>query len=332
MKKTVLLFLFTIIIFSCKSAPVLVPLSTGRAINYNGPNTLLLSDWGYIPDDSTEILQKALDSEFSTIIIPAMSGPWVTKPLFLKRDNLTIILEPGALLVAKRDEFYGRGDSLLTLDAVKNITIQGYGATFKMWREDYDKKPYTHAEWRTGIDIISCDNILIEGLTIQDTGGDGIYIGQKKDEGYPTYSSNIIIKNMRLLRNYRQGISVISVKNLLIDNCYIYGTKGTLPQAGIDFEPNRAIENLINCRVTNSQIQNNKGAGILIWLKSLDKTSEPVDITIENCVVNQNGWGLGIYLGGLKGEPGGTLTLSNNKLGFINPLPNKSITVNKISD
>ena len=66
-------------------------------------------------------------------------------------------------------------------------------------------------------------------------------------------------------------------------------------------------------------------------LRKLNKTSEPVDITIENCVVNQNGWGLGVYLGGLADSPEGTLTLIKNELGFINLLPKKSITVKVIS-
>lgn len=105
------------------------------------------------------------------------------------------------------------------------------------------------------------------------------------------------------------------------------GTEGTNPQAGIDFEPNRVVECLVDCYISNCLFQNNKGPGILIWLINLNKTSESVDITIDSCVFKRNGWGLGIYLGGLKDSPEGTLTLSNNKLGLINLLPKKSIKI-----
>jgi len=245
---------------------------------YYEEEALLLSDWGYDKDDSTDLLQKALDSEYKVIIIPAETGPWITNPLYLNRDNLTIILEEGAQLLAKRGSYIEKGDSLLTINGVQNITIYGYGSAITMWREDYDNKPYYHSEWRHGIKILSSNKINIYGLTIQETGGDGIYISQIRKENFPLFSSNIIIKDMKLIDNYRQGISVISARNLLIDNCYISGTKGTLPEAGIDFEPNRSTESFVNCKVTNCEITQNNGAGILVWLKSLDENSTPIDI------------------------------------------------------
>lgn len=318
------------IFFSCTNIPThkYQPYYNYSA-NYYSEKVLLLSDWGYDVVDSTDLLQKALDSEYRIIIIPAEPGPWITRPLFLRRDNLTIIIEDGAQLLAKRDYYMEKEDSLLTINGVHNITIYGYGAEMKMWRDDYDKKPYEHSEWRHGIKILSCRNVDIYGLAIKETGGDGIYISQKKEKNYPLYSSNIVIKDMKLIDNYRQGISVISARNLLIDNCYISGTKGTPPEAGIDFEPNRLEESFVNCKVTNCEITQNSGAGILIWLKSLDSDSHPVDITIEDCTIYKNGWGLGIYLGGVKNNPPGKIFMKNNIIKGINLLPKKSVEIFK---
>lgn len=295
--------------------------------SYYSSDTLLLSDWGYDKNDSTDILQKALDSEYQVIIIPAKPGQWITRPLFINRDNITIIFEKGAQLVAKRGSYLGKGDSVLSINGVQNISIHGYGGTIRMWRDDYDNKPYEHSEWRSGIKILSSNNIQITGLIVQETGGDGIYISQLRLENYPTFSSNVVIRDMQLIDNYRQGISVISVKNLLIDNCYISGTKGTPPEAGIDFEPNKPTESFVNCKVINCEITQNNGAGILVWLKRLDAESTRVDISIENCNIYKNGWGLGLYLGGLKNKPTGDLILKNNKMGLINLLPKKSIDI-----
>jgi len=330
MKHTILIVSILFSFLSCTNIPVhnFKPNSVSNypAIYYS-EDSLLLSDWGYNRDDSTGLLQKAINSKYKVIIIPAEPGPWKTRPLFIYKDDLTIILEKGAQLLAKRGSYMEKGDSLLTLNGVKNISIYGYGAIMQMWRDDYDKEPYEHSEWRHGIKILSCNNINIYGLTIMGTGGDGIYISQLRKENFPLYSSNIVIKDMKIIDNYRQGISVISARNLLIDNCYISGTKGTPPEAGIDFEPNRLKENFVNCKVTNCEISHNNGAGILIWLKSLDAESTPIDITIENCTIYKNGWGLGVYLGGIFNNPLGQLIIKNNEISFFNILPKKSVEI-----
>jgi len=333
MRKFVIKVGIMLLLSSCTNIPVSrysPNFESGYPDSYYRSDTLLLSELGYDENDSTDILQKALDSEYHTIVIPVKPGPWITRPLFINRDNITIIFEKGAQLIAKRGSYRGRGDSLLSIDGVQNISIDGYGGIIRMWRDDYDKKPYEHSEWRSGIKILSSDNIKIAGLTIQGTGGDGIYISQLHREDYPLYSSHVVIKDMQLIDNYRQGISVISVRNLLIDNCYIYGTKGTPPEAGIDFEPNRAMESLVNCQVINSQITHNNGAGILIWLKSLDSSSTPIEITIEKCTIYKNGWGLGLYMGGLNNNPTGNLFLKNNEIRLINLLPARSVDIHKL--
>ena len=76
------------------------------------------------------------------------------------------------------------------------------------------------------------------------------------------YSQGVTIKNVTVNNAYRNGISVISAKNLLIDNCTIVNTAGTLPKDGIDFEPDDHTGVLQNCTVRNSIIDANSGDGI----------------------------------------------------------------------
>ena len=83
--------------------------------------------------------------------------------------------------------------------------------------------------------------------------------------------------------NHRQGLSVISAENLLVENCVFSNTDGTPPEAGIDLEPDSADERLVNCVIRNSMFEHNSGHAIQIFLKRLDKTSAPVSIRFENC-------------------------------------------------
>jgi len=236
--------------------------------------------WGFDPDDSTGALQSAIDSNAKTVVVPYMAAPWIIRPIRL-RGNLELVFDPGVLVLAKRGEFKGGGDSLFEGADCENIAIRGYGATLRMWKKDYQAPPYEKAEWRAGISVSGCKNVLIEGVRIESTGGDGIYTGATKDH---PWCENVTVRNCFAIDNHRQGISVITAQDLLIENCEFSGTSGTAPQAGIDFEPNSPNERLVNCVVRNCIFQDNAGAAMQVYLKRLDATSQPVSIRFENCV------------------------------------------------
>ena len=235
--------------------------------------------WGFSKDDSTAALQAAIDSGARTVVVPYMGEPWIVRPIKLP-SNLELVFEPGVLVLAKRGEFQGPGDSLFTATGVENLTIRGYGATLRMWKSDYQKPPYRKAEWRMGIAIRGCRNVLIEGVRVESSGGDGFYV----DGGGPRkWSQDVTIRNAVAHDNHRQGISVISAQNLLVENCVFSATSGTPPEAGIDLEPDTADQRLVNCLIRNCVFENNSGHAMLVYLKPLDHTSAPVSIRFENC-------------------------------------------------
>lgn len=236
--------------------------------------------WGFDSADATDALQAAIDSKAKVVVVPYMGSPWIVRPIKLRGD-LELIFDPGVVVLAKRGEYKGGGDSLFSVADCENIVIRGYGATLRMWKKDYQNPPYEKAEWRMGIDIVGCKNVLIEGVRVESTGGDGIYIGTTSKN---RWSEKITIRNCVALDNHRQGISVISAQDLLIENCEFSGTSGTAPQAGIDFEPNRADERLVNCIVRNCVFRGNAGAAMQVYLKPLDATSQPLSIRFESCV------------------------------------------------
>ena len=254
--------------------------------------------WGFDADDSTKILQAALDSKVPKLIIDTMEAPWVTEPLFVL-DDQELFFEKGCVLQAKRGSFRGTGDSLINILSRKNVTITGEDATLRMWAGDYRSGDYKRGEWRHGINIISSENVRVSGLTIAETGGDAIYIGDKDNR---TPCKNIHIANVICDNNHRQGISVISVEKLLVEKTIMKNTHGTAPAAGIDFEPNHASESLIDCVVRDCIVENNEGCGYTFYFELLDHTSKPVSIRFENCVaLNERNYGVSLTTSNGKG-------------------------------
>ena len=235
--------------------------------------------WGFDPEDATAALQAAINSGAKKVIVEKMSSPWIVKPLHLA-SNQEIVFQEGTVLLAKKGEFKPRTASLLNASLKQNIRLTGPGAILQMRRADYDAAPYEKAEWRNGISLRSCSDVQITGLTIKETGGDGIYLGVAKRG---VTNQNITIRNVVFDRNYRQGVSVISAENLLIEDSVFKETAGTPPMAGIDFEPNHPSECLINCVLRNCSAENNQGGGFLFYLPNLNRDSQPISIRLENC-------------------------------------------------
>jgi len=235
--------------------------------------------WGFDREDSTAALQAAIHSGAKKVIVEKIDGPWIVTPIQLASDQ-EIVFEKGVIVQAKKGEFKAATASLFTASLKENIRLTGSGAILQMRRADYHAAPYQNAEWRNGISVRSCSNVSISGLVIRETGGDGVYLGVAKRG---VTNQKITIKNVVFERNYRQGISIISAEDLLIENTVFKETAGTAPMAGVDFEPNLPDECLVNCVLRNCVSENNQGPGYLLYLPNLTRNSKPVSIRFENC-------------------------------------------------
>ena len=236
--------------------------------------------WGFQPEESTAALQAAIDSGAKKVVVEQMPSPWIVDKIRLASDQ-ELFFEAGVEVLAKKGAFHGSSDSLFSAAGKKNIKLIGPGATLRMRRADYDSQDYKHAEWRHVLNFHGCTGITVEGLTLAESGGDGIYLGAGSG-GAPC--KDVVIRDVICDRNYRQGISVISAENLLIERCVLKDTAGTPPAAGIDFEPNLANERLVNCVMRDCAIENNQGYALHVYAPNLDGTSQPLSIRVENCV------------------------------------------------
>ena len=251
--------------------------------------------YGFDAEDSTKALQSALNSKARKVVIDRMpQGAWPARPLRCG-SNKEIVFETGAELCAKTGAFRGATDAMFTLADAAHVAIRGRG-TIRMRRDDYLRPPYSKAEWRHGINLLGVSDFTLEDVAVVETGGDGLSICGNRTTGVP--SRNVKVRNCVFDRNTRQGVSVISVDGLLIENCTLSNTKGLPPEAGIDFEPNLPFEVLKRCILRNCTIDNNNGGGCEVYLATFNAQSAPIDIRLENCRFSGNRRSFTYSLGG----------------------------------
>lgn len=268
------------------------------------PDVAIASCWGFDERDATGSLQAALDSGAATVVVPFMgeTRPWIlwangttspNKGAVQLRSNQQVILESGVELQAKRGAFFGTGDCLLQANLVENLTIIGYGATLRMWRADYSRRPYPKGEWRMGLSLRGVRNVGVFGLTIRETGGDGIYLDSSEQaKGVPPTRYNcedVVIHDVLSIANYRQGLSVIGAVNLSVTNSVFADTAGTPPAAGVDLEPDDPQQKISGVFFRNCTFRNNTGAGVDMFFLAFKNYSGTVGASFTDCVVDGAG-------------------------------------------
>jgi len=275
--------------------------------------------WGFDEEDATEALQAAINSGAKRVIVPNMTQDWIVRPIRLAGDQ-ELVLEKGVVITAKRGAYRGGGDTVFTARDASNLTIRGYGATVRMQKEDYIVGKvlldlgwhrwfgqYKKAEWRTVLALRGCTHVTVCGLTLRDSGGDGIYI----DGGKKECCKDITIRDVVCDNNYRQGISVISVDGLLVENSVFRNTWGTPPSSGVDIEPDSPKQRVKDLVFRNCMFQDNYGDGIEVFLAHLTAESGDVSILFDNCrVTSKRGSGIRVTKIGDAG-PGGLVEFRN---------------------
>jgi hypothetical protein len=256
----------------------------------HGRESVSAAWWGFDPDDATSSLQAAFDSGARVILVPDMGRPWFTRPLSV-RSHCTIVFQEGVELIARKGDFRRFDDVLFTLKNVTDVTFYGYGARLAMRKADYRRAPYERSEYRHALELGGCTGISILGLSVESSGGDAVYLGR----GEQTYNKDIVLRDLLLRDNHRQGISVISAEDLLVENVQMSCTEGTLPSAGIDFEPNYPDERFVRCMLRNCTINGNFGPGICLALRNLDRSSPAVDIRVQDSRVFDNLFSLVVF-------------------------------------
>jgi len=201
------------------------------------------------PDD-TAAIQTALNSGKPVLLPP---GICVVQPLYVRGDTV-IEFHPKTVLQSKAG--YVEGQSLLNIVDVSNVTIRGNGGAIRM-----NKGEYTSGDQRHGLLIKGSSEVRIYDLTSAGSGGDGFYIGNGK---LHSYSSNIALYNCTADNNRRNGLSVVSGRNVLVAGGEFRNSIGTLPESGIDIEPNVPTDRVENVSILDLKTHDNHGGGITV--------------------------------------------------------------------
>lgn len=227
--------------------------------------------------DDTKAVNKAVNAAGKvggTVYFPdgtcLVSAPSARSGAIVMKDRVKLKLASGATIKLAPngfDECY-----IIDVTGVSKVGIQG-GSIMG------DRTTHTGStgEWGMGINLSDAANVVIKDIHISNCWGDGIYMGTESESGY---CQNITIDNVVCDSNRRQGISVISVKGLVVRNSQGNNTRGTEPQSGMDIEPNFNTQFLHDIVIENFRTSNNAGYGITCWLGNYVDSPNDVSITI----------------------------------------------------
>lgn len=228
----------------------------------------------YVKDGSVDYssyIQKGI-TENENVKMPNFPVLIAGTGLTLK-DNSVIYFLKQSKLILKENALTNY--EVLKIHNLKNVTIYNpniYG--------DRNKHTGTKGEWGMGISIKSSSDVTIYNPVIQNCWGDGIYIGNDKISPV-----DITIKGGYINNNRRNGISIISGKNIKISDVAISNTNGTLPMSGIDVEPNNNSNILEEINLDNIYTFNNAENGIgVILIYLIGEKQKEVSLNINSHV------------------------------------------------
>lgn len=271
-----ILYLFIFLSLSCS-------LSVSSQNNFNDITNYLPSDFDVTGSvDYTSYIQKAVNEQ-DNVLMPNFPILINDKGINLK-SNQKIKFQSNSSLILKASE--KANYELLKIINSENITIIN-----PVLIGDRKKHLSDKGEWGMGISIKGSRNIKIENARIESFWGDGIYIARNKN----IISDNIIVSNSQFKENRRNGISIISGKNVNIQNCRFTNHRGVEPMAAIDIEPNTKEDFVDEINLSNI-ISENNGKSIQIGLSRYPESKKKINVNIDQ--VESLGDDVGLLIGG----------------------------------
>jgi len=227
-------------------------------------------------DDTDEILAAMVAAAGKTLYFP--DGTYKISASLTPASNTTIVFDSGAEITVAANSF-ATGDAVLKINLKSNITVWGNGATFTGQREGTGTLLIS-----MGVNLSGSTNIRIYDLNCNNFGGDGFLI-HEADDNSVWFCENVWIERCKANNNMRQGLSLVSGKNVWITDCVFSNTNGKSPEAGVDVEPSGGPTLIVNCNIVNCTATMNVGGGFLTVLgNNATPITTNVDLVFDNCV------------------------------------------------
>lgn len=204
--------------------------------------------------DDTASIQKAIDEVAGTggtVYVP--DGVYLVGGTRRSRldlaSKMTFKLADRAVL--KMIPNNDKGYSVLRLAKVSDVAV--IGGTMEGDRADHKSKA---GEWGMGIRVgPDAQRVTIANVTAKEMWGDGFLV---KD------AADIALCSVVADHNRRQGLSIIDAKRVFVTGSIFRDTRGTRPSAGIDIEPSKPDQKVVDVGIKDSKFINNAGGGIMI--------------------------------------------------------------------
>lgn len=184
------------------------------------------------------------------------------------RSNLTLTGEDGAVFLTEKPLgticIFSKPNQID--NSIGNITISGL--TFTVCNDGKEFHEFMHT-----IKLIGVNGMTIKNCKFNDFWGDAIclsHYGDTPETGERTRNQNVKILNNAIIggdhHNNRNGISIVSGKDVLIKGNTIKNTSRKDMPGGIDVEPNNSAYTIDNIRILDNVLDNIRGGGGAIGL------------------------------------------------------------------
>lgn len=252
--------------------------------------------------DDTVMIQNAINfaESIGGGVVEIPDGTYLINPnysLYLF-SNITLSLAPNTILKAIPTS--SGSYSIITIRNVKNVSVTGGTLEGDRFAHIGNKG----GNYGRDINIEGAQNITISNLTVTDSWGDGIYLGNDDNK---VNNNNVTIKNVICNNNRRNGISLIDGSNIVIENVLAENSKGAPPAAGIDIEPNNIHDELNHVRVANITTKND-AQGLQIGLTAMRQSTNPLNIFVIND--HDVGSAIGLFIS--TSQKNGLITIVNS--------------------
>ena len=222
-------------------------------------------------------LQTAIDRCVDQTLLITGKCRIDAKGLDLRRDS-HVRFAPGASikLLPHDTSFY----SIFRVWDVNNVLVEN--AVLDGSKELNAAKPELRENGHgMGFSIAGSTEVTLIAPKTVGCWGDGIYIANSYNVPFK-YSSGIRVVNHHADRCRRQGLSIISGRDIVFENPLWENIGGTQPEAGMDAEPNSNDDILENIRIVNPVTRKCR-YGIIVWLEEIPgPMPKHVDISITN--------------------------------------------------
>lgn len=226
--------------------------------------------------DDTLALQRAVDAvagSGGTVSVP--KGVYLVNALVSVRlkSDMTLALAPGAVLKAIPNG--SAHSSILRVAQAERVAITG--GTLQGERAGHTGRG---GEWGHGLTLSQARSVVVAGVTARDCWGDGFYVSGSEDVTFCGVVAD---------HNRRQGMSITSGKRVVVRDSVFRNTAGTLPEDGLDIEPNSGdlVEDVL---ITGCRFEGNAGYGLEIGVPQAHTGRAWISrVVVERCASTDNG-------------------------------------------